>query len=83
MGLYISLGIDGLSLTFIVLTTFIVPVVIYSINTHNQEQAAPALVCLVLAVEFFLLLAFASVDLLFFFIAFESVLIPMYFIIII
>ncbi|MFH9547037.1 NADH-quinone oxidoreductase subunit M [Streptomyces sp. NPDC017435] len=86
----IHLGIDGISLPLLVLTallTFLCAVYSYFRQQHQRltpQAAAPspkAFVALVLVLESGTLAAFAVLDLLLFFLAFEMVLVPMYFLI--
>jgi len=86
----IHLGIDGISLPLLVLTallTFLCAVYSY-FKRQQQPPAHPtadpspkAFVALVLVLESGTLAAFAVLDLLLFFLAFEMVLVPMYFLI--
>lgn len=74
-----KLGIDGISLFFILLTTFIIPIcflVSWNISLYLREY----ILCF-LMIEFFLILAFSVDDLFLFFVIFESILIPMFLII--
>jgi NADH:ubiquinone oxidoreductase subunit 4 (chain M) len=74
------LGVDGISLSLILLTTFIMPVsLLVAWNSINMKWRALAINLLVL--EGFLLLSFTALDLFIFYLAFESVLIPMFLII--
>lgn len=86
----IHLGIDGISLPLLVLTallTFLCAVYSYFKRQQQspaQQTADPspkAFVALVLVLESGTLAAFAVLDLLLFFLAFEMVLVPMYFLI--
>ncbi|MER5194662.1 NADH-quinone oxidoreductase subunit M [Streptomyces sp. NPDC002755] len=84
----IHLGIDGISLPLLVLTallTFLCAVYSYFKRQHQPPQTADpspkAFVALVLVLESGTLAAFAVLDLLLFFLAFEMVLVPMYFLI--
>lgn len=73
-------GIDGISLFFIILTTLLVPLcLLASYNAINKNVGLYAI--LFLSLEFFLLLVFSVLDILFFYIFFESILIPMFLII--
>lgn len=78
--LYFSLGIDGISLFFVVLTTFLVPVCLLvgwsSVQTYVKEYVISFLI-----LETFMLTVFCVTDLLVFYVFFESVLIPMFIII--
>jgi proton-translocating NADH-quinone oxidoreductase chain M len=73
-------GVDGISLFFIILTTFLIPVCILvswnSITTYVKEYCIAFLV-----LESLMIAVFSVLDLLLFYIFFESVLIPMFIII--
>jgi len=75
-----SLGIDGISLFFILLTTLLIFLCILiswtSVKTNIKEFLIAFLV-----MEFFLIGVFSILDLLLFYIFFESILIPMYLIV--
>lgn len=73
--LNIYINCDGLSLIFILLTVIIIPL---SILTANKNEI---IIIILLITETLLIGAFSVLDLLSFFILFESVLIPMYFLI--
>ena len=77
--LNLSFGIDGISLCFVLLTTFIMPLSIFGAQsiTQNYKQFCVYL----LIIELFLLLSFTITNLFFFYVFFESVLIPMFIII--
>lgn len=74
------LGIDGISLLLINLTTFLIPICllvnIISINYRFKEY-----MLLLFLIEFLLINTFSVLNLFFFYIFFESVLIPMFIII--
>jgi NADH-quinone oxidoreductase subunit M len=73
-------GIDGMSLLLIVLTTFLS--VIALIGTWNSvDKKVPGLMALLLLLETGMIGVFASIDLFLFYIFWELILIPMYFII--
>ena len=73
-------GLDGISLFFVLLTTFLIPVCILvswnSITAYVKEYCIAFLV-----LESLMIAVFAVLDLLLFYIFFESVLIPMFIII--
>ena len=71
--------IDGISLFFILLTTFITPICLL-VSWEIVAYLRFFIICFFL-IEFFLLVAFTTTNLLIFFIAFESILIPMFLII--
>ena len=74
------LGLDGISLFFVILTTFLVPVCILvawsSVKNYKKEYIIAFLV-----LESFMIAVFCMLDLLLFYVFFESVLIPMFIII--
>jgi NADH-quinone oxidoreductase subunit M len=80
LNLNILLGTDGISLLFIILTTLLIPVCLlvswYSVNYFLREY-----VVILLILEVLLIGTFCSLDLLLFYVCFESILIPMYVII--
>jgi NADH:ubiquinone oxidoreductase subunit 4 (subunit M) len=76
----ISFGIDGISLFFILLSTFTIPLCLLTSYKNNLIYVKDY--CLYLLIlEIFLILSFSAIDLITFFIFFESILIPMFFII--
>lgn len=73
----LSFGVDGISILFVLLTTFLMPlclVVSVGAITSNVKTYA---ICF-LMMESFLLLTFTSLDIICFYIFFEAVLIPMF-----
>jgi proton-translocating NADH-quinone oxidoreductase chain M len=74
------IGIDGISLFFVILTTFLIPLCLLAsweaINTFVKEYMIAFLL-----MEAFLIIIFCILDLILFYIFFESVLIPMFIII--
>ncbi|MFH8795691.1 NADH-quinone oxidoreductase subunit M [Streptomyces sp. NPDC017941] len=78
----IHLGIDGISLPLLVLTALLTFLcALYSYFKMPQGPSPKAFVALILVLESGTLATFAVLDLLLFFLAFEMVLIPMYFLI--
>ena len=75
-----KVGIDGISILFILLTTFITPLCIISINNSIKERLAEFLIA-VLIMESFMIGVFCSLDLVVFYLFFEAGLIPMFLII--
>lgn len=73
-------GVDGISLFFILLTTLLIPLCFLASWTSIQSNIK-YYVILFLLMEFLLIAVFCVLDLFLFYIFFESVLIPMYFII--
>ena len=71
------LGLDGISLLFLLLTTFLIPLcLLTSYNVINKNVKEYYFLFLLL--EFFLLVILSVLALFFFYIFFESVLIPMF-----
>ncbi|MER5970114.1 NADH-quinone oxidoreductase subunit M [Streptomyces sp. NPDC002055] len=78
----IHLGIDGISLPLLVLTALLTFLcALYSYFRMPEGPSARGFVALILVLEAGTLATFAVLDLLLFFLAFEMVLIPMYFLI--
>tara|TARA_B100002051_G_scaffold93355_1_gene89228 strand:+ start:1458 stop:2942 length:1485 start_codon:yes stop_codon:yes gene_type:complete len=75
-----KVGIDGISILFIVLTTFITPICIFSVNNSIQKNLKDFLVA-ILIMESFMIGVFCSLDLVVFYLFFEAGLIPMFLII--
>ncbi|MFA7061235.1 MAG: NADH-quinone oxidoreductase subunit M [Pedobacter sp.] len=75
-----NIGIDGISLWLVILTTFIMPIAMLSTWTAVEEKVKEYMICLLL-LETGMLGAFISLDLFLFYIFWEVMLIPMYFII--
>nr|MDQ3043479.1 Fe-S-binding domain-containing protein [Acidobacteriota bacterium] len=73
-------GVDGLSLWLVILTTFIMPIAILS--TWNAVEKRPAaFYVFLLLLESAMLGVFVSLDLLVFYLFFEASLVPMFFLI--
>jgi len=79
-GAYYHLGLDGLSLLLFLLTTFLSWVAILSSWTAIQQQVK-AYMFFLLTLETGMLGVFASLDLFLFYVFWEAMLIPMYFLI--
>jgi len=83
-GLRYILGLDGIALALVVLTAALVPLLLlagWNDAAHRPGRGANAYVALILLVEAMVLVALCSLDLLLFYIFFEAMLIPMYFLI--
>ena len=80
LNLNFSVGIDGVSLFFILLTTLLIFLCILISWTSVKINIKEFLIAF-LVMEFFLIGVFSILDLLLFYIFFESVLIPMYLIV--
>jgi NADH-quinone oxidoreductase subunit M len=77
----VTLGVDGLSLLLVLLTAFLIPICIllswnFSIEINSKKYNIAFLV-----LEAILFGVFTSLDIMLFYLFFEAVLIPMYFII--
>ncbi|MDJ0346283.1 NADH-quinone oxidoreductase subunit M [Streptomyces sp. H10-C2] len=82
LNIHIHLGIDGISLPLLVLTALLTFLcALYSYFKMPAGPAPRAFVALLLVLEAGTLSTFAVLDLMLFFLAFEMVLIPMYFLI--
>jgi NADH-quinone oxidoreductase subunit M len=77
-GIAWNLGVDGISLFLVVLTGLLFPLALLGANPHHDEKPYTAWLLLL---EAGLLGSFVSLDLFLFFIFFEIVLVPMYFLI--
>ncbi len=75
-----NIGVDGISLWLIILTTFIMPIAVLSTWTAVEDKVKEYMICL-LILETALLGAFIALDLFLFYIFWELMLIPMYFMI--
>ena len=80
LNLNITLGIDGISLFFLLLTTLLIPLCILISWNSIQFNLKEYLIAF-LAIEFFLIGVFCVLDILMFYIFFESILIPMFLVI--
>ena len=75
-----KLGIDGISILFILLTTFIAPICIFS-GIHSIKFKIKEFLIAILVMETLMLGVFCSLDLVVFYLFFEGGLIPMFLII--
>ncbi|MCP4794171.1 MAG: NADH-quinone oxidoreductase subunit M [Actinomycetia bacterium] len=77
-----SMGIDGMSLPLILLTVLIVPLcIVYSWNHFPEPHNPKAFLILILILETGMVGSFVAQDLVLFFVFFELVLLPMFFMI--
>jgi NADH-ubiquinone oxidoreductase chain 4 len=77
---HLHIGVDGISLYFVLLTTFITPICILSNWDNIKEQLKYFLMCF-LVLETLLIAVFVVLDILLFYVFFESVLIPLFLIV--
>ena len=75
-----KVGIDGISILFIILTTFVTPLCIISVNNTIKNRLRDFLIA-ILVMESLMLGVFCSLDLVIFYLFFEAGLIPMFLII--
>jgi len=75
-----KVGVDGISILFVILTTFITPLCIISVNNTVKVRLRDFLIA-ILIMESFMIGVFCSLDLVIFYLFFEAGLIPMFLII--
>ena len=75
-----KVGVDGISILFIILTTFITPLCIISVNNTVKVRLRDFLIA-ILIMESFMIGVFCALDLVVFYLFFEAGLIPMFLII--
>ena len=75
-----KVGVDGISILFIILTTFITPLCIISVNNTINNRLKDFLIA-ILIMETLMIGVFCSLDLVIFYLFFEGGLIPMFLII--
>ncbi len=80
LGIFYSVGIDGISLWLIMLTTFLMPIVVMG-SFRAIENREREYYFLLLALETGMLGAFVALDVFLFYVFWEAMLIPMYFLI--
>ncbi len=79
LGINFHVGIDGISLLLVLLTTFLTPLIILSSFNHRYEQAG-SFYGLVLFMEMALIGVFCALDGFLFYVFWEMALVPIYFI---
>jgi len=79
LGIYFKVGMDGISLLMVLLTTLLVPIIIYSSFSHSYKNPS-AFYSLILIMQMALVGVFVSLDGFLFYIFWELALIPIYFI---
>jgi len=75
-----KVGVDGISILFVVLTAFITPLCVISVNNSVKKRLRDFLIA-ILIMESFMIGVFCSLDLVIFYLFFEAGLIPMFLII--
>jgi len=79
-GIEYRLGVDGISILFILLTAFLTPLCILSSQTSIKSRMVEYMVAF-LVLETFMIGVFCALDMVLFYLFFEAVLIPMFIII--
>jgi proton-translocating NADH-quinone oxidoreductase chain M len=74
------IGVDGVSIFFILLTTFLIPICILVEWFSKKKNIKEYYICFLL-INIFLIIVFSVLDILIFYIFFESILIPMFLVI--
>ena len=86
-GVHYAVGVDGIALSLVALTAVLVPVVILAswhdadAPTRTSRHNAKTFLALVLVLETMLIGVFAATDVFLFYVFFEAMLLPMYFLI--
>ena len=80
LGISYHLGLDGISLFLVLLTTFIVPITLLG-SWRSIHKGMREFLILMLVLQTALIGTFVALDMILFFIFWEAVLIPMYFIV--
>jgi NADH-ubiquinone oxidoreductase chain 4 len=76
-GLNIYIGMDGISIYFVLLTTFITPIVILS-NWYSITDNIKTYMIIILLLEMLLIFVFIVLNIFLFYIFFESTLVPLF-----
>ncbi len=79
-GIEYRMGVDGISILFVLLTAFLTPLCIFASQTSIKDRMLEYMVAF-LILETLMIGVFCSLDLVLFYLFFEAVLIPMYIII--
>lgn len=79
-GISYFMGVDGLNLLLIMLTTFLTPLILLSV-WHIEEAKQKGFLALFMSLECGMLGSLMAFDMVFFYVFWEAMLIPMYFII--
>jgi NADH-quinone oxidoreductase subunit M len=80
-GVSYALGVDGIALTMVVLSAVLVPVVVLAGWNEVDDERARHFFALILVLETFMIGVFAARDVFLFYVFFEAMLIPAYFLI--
>src|SRR5690606_11930694 len=80
LGIYYSMGVDGISVLFVVLTALLTPLCIL-VSWESVKKNVRAFMAAFLVLESFVIGVFCAMDMLLFYIFWEAMLIPMFIII--
>ena len=80
-GVSFSLGVNGIALVMVVLSTVLVPVCVLAAWNEVVDERAKTFFALILVLETFMVGVFAARDVFLFYVFFEAMLIPVYFLI--
>jgi NADH-quinone oxidoreductase subunit M len=81
-GVHMAFGLDGISLVLVLMSVILVPcVLLASWNSFDSKSGAETFFGLILLLEFFMVGVFTATDVFLFYVFFEAMLVPMYFII--
>jgi NADH-quinone oxidoreductase subunit M len=82
-GVHISFGMDGIALVMVLMISFLVPIVLGASWSEKlpEGRSAAGFFALILALEALMVGVFAATDVFLFYVLFEIMLIPMYFLI--
>lgn len=82
-GVHFAVGVDGIALTMVLMSAILVPLVILAAwNEHSdQEDGGRGYFALILALEAMMVGVFVATDVFLFYVFFEAMLIPVYFMI--
>lgn len=81
IGVSYAVGVDGIALTMVLLSTILVPICVLAAWNDYRGNAARNFFALVLVLETFMIGVFAARDVFLFYVFFEAMLIPVYFLI--
>lgn len=79
LGIYFTVGIDGISMIMVLLTTLLVPIIILTTYEHRHKNPN-VFYALILFMQAGLLVVFTALDGFLFYVGWEAALIPIYFI---
>ena len=80
-GVHYAVGVDGIALALILMTTVLTPVVVLASWHEAYEGSVKGFFALLLATETVIIGVFGSLDVFLFYVLFEAMLIPIYFLI--